>query len=81
MAHEASTETERCSWADLAVRWRLLIITQGEASIGQNEFYHSSECASSDQLRAAERILKLYRELKQKSQRLITEAFLAKSAF
>jgi hypothetical protein len=81
MAQEASTESERCSWADMAARWRLLIITQEDALIGQSEFYHSSERASLDQLRAAEKILKLYREFIQKSQRLITEAYLAKSAF
>lgn len=81
MAQEASTESERCSWVDMAARWRLLIITQEEASIGQSEFYRSSERASSDQLRAAEKIPKLYREFIQKSQRLVTEAFLAKSAF
>jgi hypothetical protein len=67
MAQEASTESERCSWADMAARWRLLIITQEDASIGQSEFYHSSERASSHQLQAAEKILKLYREFKQKS--------------
>jgi hypothetical protein len=81
MAQEASTEPERCSWVDMAARWRLLIITQEEASNGQSEFYHSSERASSDQLRAAEKVLKLYREFIQKSQRLVTEAFLAKSTF
>ena len=57
MAQEASTESERCSWVDMAARWRLLIITQEEASNGQSEFYHTSERASSVQLRAA--ILKL----------------------
>jgi hypothetical protein len=75
MAQEASTESERCSWADMAARWRLLIITQEEASIGRSEFYISSERASSDQLRAAEKILKVCRELIQKSHRLVTEAF------
>jgi hypothetical protein len=81
MAQEASTESERCSWVDMAARWRLLIITQEEASIGQSEFYYSSERSCSDQLRAAEKILKLCRGLMQKSQRLVMEAFLAKSGF
>ena len=83
LAHGAGgiDQSERCSWVDMAARWRLLIITQEEASNGQSEFYHSSERASSDQRRAAEKILKLYREFIQKSQRLVTEAFLAKSAF
>ena len=81
MAQEASTESDRCSWVDMAARWRLLIITQEEASIGQNEFCYSGERSSSDQLRAAEKILKLCRGLIQKSQRLVMEAFLAKSTF
>ena len=81
MAQEASTESERCSWVDMAARWRLLIITQEEASIGQSEFNYSSERSCSDQPRAAEKILKRCRGLMQKSQRLVMEAFLAKSGF
>jgi hypothetical protein len=81
MAQEASTESERCSWADMAARWRLLIITQEEASIDQSEFYNSSERTSSDQLRPAEKILKLCRELIRESKRFVTEALLAKSTF
>jgi hypothetical protein len=45
MAQAASTESERRSWVDMAARWRLLIITQEEASIGQSELYNSSERA------------------------------------
>jgi hypothetical protein len=81
MAQEASTESERCSWVDMAARWRLLIITQQEASIEQGEFYCSSERSSSDQLQAAEKILKLCRGLIQKPQRLVMKAFVAKSGF
>ena len=81
MAQEASTESERCSWVDMAARWRLLIITQEEASNEQSEFYHSGKRSSLDQLRTAEKILKLCRGFIQKSRRLVTDTYLAKSAF